>query len=141
MNSEMGEVVHERLQAFLDYSSKEDTPSDEGWRLFNEFVEAANAMAADYESSGAAHRGEPEPETAPEKERRVDAPHDNWFVEYFDGINQDMWDRWPGDKLTFRQKLDIFGQIFTVLFVIGLIVTLIVYMGMNGEEWEVDPTR
>ncbi len=62
--------------------------------------------------------------------------YDGWLVAFFDEINQDMWNRQPGDRLTFRQKFDMSGQIFTALLGLTLFVSVVIYMAMNIDEWE-----
>lgn len=131
MDPQEGEVVRQRLQAFIEHAATEQEPSEEGWHLFELADQAFSSLAVAYEATGPKHLA------APVDVQSSGAIRDTWLVEMFDRINQDMWVRLPGDRLTLRQKVDIVGQILTVLLVAGLVIGLFVYMGMSADEWEV----
>lgn len=130
MDPSEGDVALERLRVFVEHAGTENEPSDEGWHLFVLADEAFDSLAAAYEATGPKHLAEPA-----DQEPMV-AGRDGWLVGMFDGFNYDMWDRQPGDKLSFRQKIDIGGQIFTVLMIITMIIGLVVFLGLNADEWE-----
>lgn len=135
MDPEAGDVVRERLDAFLAYATAQHEPTDEGWQLFRQLDQAIDDMAEAYEPTPK-HLADATPE-AP----TVEAGRDNWFVAIFDGWNQDEWDRRPGDTLTFWQKFTIVGQIVTILLVIGMAVGLVVLMSAYGDEWQPGRTQ
>ncbi len=127
MDPKAGDVVRQRLQVFLEYMESESEPSDEGRQRFNHFAQAVNDLATHYEALASVNRATPE---------QPAQGYDGWLVAFFDEINQDMWNRQPGDRLTFRQKFDMSGQIFTALLGLTLFVSVVIYMAMNIDEWE-----
>jgi hypothetical protein len=130
MDPGAGDVVRERLEAFLAYSATQDQPSDDGWELFDQLCQAVNDLGEVYEPTPK-HLADP-PVDVPISEPRWD----NWFVTIFDGWNQEDWSRQPGDKLTVWQKFTIAGQIVTTLLVIGMTAWLVVWIGMHNDEWQ-----
>ncbi|MES2876617.1 MAG: hypothetical protein V4678_04070 [Patescibacteria group bacterium] len=135
MDPQVGEVVRQKLQAFLDHAATESGPSDDGRQRFDDFAKAANDLADSYEASVPTHP------VAPTEPQPTSHARDNWFVEIFDGLNQDIWDRQPGDRLTFYQKFTMAGQTLTVVLIIGLFVWGVIFMAMNTDEWKPGRTQ
>ncbi len=133
MDPTEGEVVRQTLQAFLDHAANESEPSDDGWHLFDELAQAVNSMADSYDATAPSHRAEPAQEVEYAEQRQ-----DGWLVSTF---NHGTWNRELGDRLTFWQKVDIGGQIFTILLAIALFVGFVVYAGINYDEWEIGRTQ
>lgn len=73
------------------------------------------------------------------KPRGEEPEQDNWFVDLFDGVNQDIWDRQSGDKLTFWQRVTIAGQLFTITLVIVLALAALGYMVTHLEMLQIKP--
>jgi hypothetical protein len=134
MDPNAGDMVREKLEAFLAYATTQDEPTDEGCELFDQLCQAVDDLGDVYQPIPK-HLAEPAVEAA-----RVRHGWDNWLVDLFYRWNWEDWDRQPGDKLTFGQKFTICGQIFTLLLVIGLSTWLIVWIGMHNDEWEIGRT-
>lgn len=63
---------------------------------------------------------------------------DDWLVGVFQGVFD--WDRMPGDRLTFVQRLNIIGATCTALLVIAAGVFALIYFVLNVEDFVVTPT-